>query len=82
MRSFADKGFCLFQSDEFFLNPPDALAFRKADLGSPWGEPDVRVVLTQQQPILRPAGEHPVRFGATTRHQVIHHHAQISFVPP
>ncbi len=45
------------------------------------GQPHVGVVRAQQQPVFRPAGEHPVGFVRALRHQIIDQHADVGFGP-
>mgnify|MGYP003719522495 CR=1 FL=1 len=48
---------------------------------TPGREPKVGVVNSQQQPIFRSRGEHPVRFQAPLRRQVVHEDADVGFIP-
>ena len=40
-------------------------------------QPQVRVVLTQEQPVFGPGGHHPVRLIGPLRHQIVDQHADI-----
>ena len=42
----------------------------------------VRIILPQQQPILRARREHPIRLRRALRNQVINQHPDVSLVPP
>ena len=44
------------------------------------GQAQIRVVLTQLQPIFRPGGKHAIRFSHTARSQVINHDSDIRFI--
>ena len=55
--------------------------FREESGGDGVGaEPEIGGVLSQKQPILRPAGEHAVGFRRAAGHEIINQHADIGFI--
>ena len=63
-------------------HPLDPFAGGKADRGGFGGQPQIRIVLPEQQAVFRPAGEHTVGLGATAGHEVIDHHTEICLIAP
>ena len=59
--------------------PRCALRPDAADRNPLPGQPLVRIVGPQGQPILGARGEHAVRLGDAAGHQVVDHHAEIAF---
>jgi len=54
-----------------------ALIIKQTKFARDWREPFIGVVRAQQQTMLRPAGEHAIRFPRRFRDQIIHHHADV-----
>ena len=46
-----------------------------------FGQAQIRIILTQQQPVFSATGEHPVGFRHPPRHQIIDQDAEIGFIP-
>ena len=82
MSRLAHPFFGTLEFAQFPLDPPQSLPFNQSDRRRFGRESHVSIVLTQHQAVLGPTGEHPIRLGAATGHEVVHHDAEVGLVAP
>src|ERR1700722_6058265 len=60
-----------------FLKELPALVIDETELATDGGQAQVRIVFTQEEPVLGAAGEHPIGLAGATRDEVIDEHSQV-----
>ena len=63
-----------------FEHPP-AFVVHQAELATERGQAEIRVVLAEEQSVLRTACEHPIGLTRTARHEVVDEYADVPFAP-
>ena len=76
------EGYKRFYARFFLLEFGVSFGRNKSDFATFRRQPQIGIVLPQQDPVLGPRGEHPVGFVHPLRYEVVDQHADIGFVAP